>query len=101
MGGKLSAEEASRLIAEDFVEFGASGKMWTKKEIVAAISQWEPNECVVEDFTVRELSEVVCLVTYRVLGTDKAPLPFSLRSSIWRHNGGTWQIIFHQGTNVK
>jgi hypothetical protein len=42
VGGKLSAEDASLLIAEDFLEFGASGKVWTKDEIIAAISQWEP-----------------------------------------------------------
>ena len=101
VGGKLSAEDASLLIAEDFLEFGASGKVWTKDEIIAAISQWEPNVRVIENFTVRELSAAVCLVTYRVVGTNKERLPFSLRSSIWRNNGETWDIIFHQGTNVK
>jgi hypothetical protein len=32
VGIKLSAEDASLLIAEDFVEFGASGKVWTKTD---------------------------------------------------------------------
>jgi hypothetical protein len=36
VGRRLSAEEASSLIAEDFVEFGASGKVWSKAEIIAA-----------------------------------------------------------------
>jgi hypothetical protein len=54
VGRKLSAEDASPFIAEDFVEFGASGKVWTKAEIIAAMSQWEPVERVIEDFTVRE-----------------------------------------------
>jgi hypothetical protein len=101
VGGKLSAEDASSPIAEDFVEFGASGKVWSKAEIIAAMSQWAPIQRIVEDFAVRELGASVCLVTYKVIGVDRHPSPFSLRSSIWRNNGEAWQIVFHQGTNVK
>jgi hypothetical protein len=101
VGRKLSAEDASSLIADDFLEFGASGKVWTKAEIISAMSQWDPIERIVEDFTVREMSASVCLVRYKVIGVDRRPSPFSLRSSIWRNNGETWQIVFHQGTSVK
>jgi hypothetical protein len=100
VGRKLSAEDASSLIAEDFVEFGSSGKIWSKADIIAAMSEWSPIERIVEDFRVHELSASVCLVTYKVVGVGQ-PFPFSLRSSVWRNNGTTWQIIFHQGTNVK
>ena len=34
VGRKLSAEDASSLIADDFVEFGSSGKVWSKAEII-------------------------------------------------------------------
>ena len=95
VGRCLSADEASSLIAEDFVEFGASGKVWSKAEIIAAMSQWAPIERIVEDFTVQELSASVCLVTYKVVGVDKQASPFSLRSSIWRYIGERWQIVFH------
>jgi hypothetical protein len=98
---KLSVEDASSLIADDFLEFGASGKVWTKTEIISAMSRWKSIERIVENFTVRELSASVCLVTYKVIAVDRQPSPFSLRSSIWRNNGETWQIIFHQGTSVK
>jgi hypothetical protein len=101
VGRKLSAEDAFSLIAEDFLEFGASGKVWTKTEIISAMSQWVPTERIVEDFRVHELSASVCLVTYRVIGVDRQPFAFSLRSSIWRSSGKTWQIVFHHGTNVK
>ena len=100
---RLSAEDAGSLIAEDFVEFGASGKVWSKAEIIAAMSQWAPIERIVEDFRVRVLSASICLVTYKVIGVtkDRQASPFSLRSSIWRYTGERWQIVFHQGTNVK
>jgi hypothetical protein len=101
VGKRLSAEEASSLIAEDFVEFGSSGKVWSKAEIIEAMSQWNPIERIVENFRVRELSASVCLVTYKVIGVDRQASLFSLRSSIWRNNGETWQIVFHQGTSVK
>jgi Uncharacterized protein conserved in bacteria len=100
VGRKLSAEDASSLIAEDFVEFGASGKVWSKTEIIASMSQWPPIERIVENFSVRELSDSVCLVTYKSVGVKGQASPFSLRSSIWRHTGERWQIVFHQGTNV-
>jgi hypothetical protein len=90
VGGKVSAEEAAALIADDFVEFGASGKVWSREEVVAAISQWPASDRKLENFSVRELSAAVCLVTYRA--------DSSLRSSIWRRIGDRWQMIFHQGT---
>ena len=84
VGRRLSAEDAGSLIAEDFVEFGASGKVWSKAEIIAAMSQWAPIERIVEDFRVRVLSASICLVTYKVIGVtkDRQASPFSLRSSI-------------------
>jgi hypothetical protein len=101
VGKKLSAEDALSLIAEEFIEFGASGKIWTKAEIIAAMAEWEPIDRIVEDFTVRQLSADICLVTYKVRGADRQPSRCSLRSSIWRNNGKRWQLIFHQGTTVK
>jgi hypothetical protein len=71
-------------------EFGASGKVWSKTELVTAISQEPASERRLEDFRVRELSASVWLATYRT-GS-------SLRSSIWRRAGDSWQMIFHQGT---
>jgi hypothetical protein len=102
-GGRLSVEDASSLIAEDFVEFGASGKVWSKAEIIAAMSQWTPSDRIVANFRVRELSASVCLITYESIAVTKQrkdPLP-SLRSSIWRRTSDRWEIVFHQGTIVR
>ena len=103
VGRRLSAEDVSSLIAEDFVEFGTSGKVWSKVEIIAAMSHWAPIERTVEDFTVRELGASVCPVTCKSIGVAKGRqrLPYSLRSSIWQYTGERWQIIFHQRTGVR
>ena len=90
IGRTISIAEASTLIADDFIEIGVSGTVWTKAKIVPAMTDWPPTEREIEDFSVRELSPSVCLTIYR-LGS-------SLRSSVWRKNGDRWQIIFHQGT---
>ena len=98
-GKKVSSEEAASLIADDFVEFGASGKVWSKTDILAMMSEWSPIERTVEDFRVRELSPSVCLITYKS-STSGRP-SYTLRSSLWRNEGGAWRIVFHQGTSVK
>jgi hypothetical protein len=81
------------LIAEDFVEFGRSGRIWTAlsiKEILEA----PPGEAVrIEQFEVAELAEGVVLATYVIPGP-----PSVNRSSIWVHQGGRWLLRFHQGT---
>ena len=99
VGKKLSADEASVLIAEDFVEFGSSGRIWSRAEIIAAMSEWDATERIVDDFRVRDLSPSLCLVTYKSSALGKPGL--SLRSSLWRKDGDRWRIIFHQGTAVK
>jgi hypothetical protein len=92
VGGTISVDEARALIADDFVEIGSSGRVWSKAQIVAAMAEWPANDSRIEGFHVRELGASVCLVTYRI-GS-------SLRSSIWRRNAERWQIIFHQGTRA-
>jgi hypothetical protein len=99
VGKKLPADEISAIIAEDFVEFGSSGKIWSRAEIIAAMSKWEAIERIVDDFRVRDLSPSLCLVTYKSSASGKPG--FSLRSSLWRKDGDGWRIIFHQGTAVK
>jgi hypothetical protein len=99
-GQALSAEEAAELIADDFFEFGASGKVWRKSDIVAAIATWPAIERVVKNFVVTELGPSTCLVTYESSSSshDLGDRSRSLRSSIWRRSNGRWQIMFHQGT---
>jgi hypothetical protein len=100
VGERLHPDEAEALIADEFVEFGASGKVWRKAEIVEALLGWESIARVVEDFTVRNLGESAYLVTYRSnrIDPNSEERKSTLRSSVWKRVGGRWQIIFHQGT---
>ena len=81
------------LIAEDFVEFGRSGRTWTAQSIKEILGA-PPGEAVrMEDFEVAELADGVVLATYVIPGP-----PSVNRSSIWIHRGGRWLLRFHQGT---
>jgi hypothetical protein len=84
------------LLANSFVEFGSSGRVYTKSEIVAELSAETQQEVEAFDFATRELAPGVVQVTYgsRRNGDE------TLRSSIWLNGDKGWQIVFHQGTKV-
>lgn len=82
------------LIADGFLEFGASGRTWDEVSMRQTLAGATPMPAVdLEDFIVEALADDVALVTYR-LGP---PRP-SNRSSVWVLRGGRWQVRFHQGT---
>jgi len=94
---RRSANLVSRLLADEFIEFGSSGAIYDKRCIVEALQQEAPSTTVrMVDFTARPLTSDIVLVTYRSIreGTCKS----HLRSSIWKLIADQWQMIFHQGT---
>jgi GNAT superfamily N-acetyltransferase len=97
---RSSAEEMTRLLADDFLEFGASGRMFDKALIVGSVSREEPVEFSVADFEVRLLAPEIALATYRLCSRTLAgeSRRFSLRSSLWIRAGDRWLLRFHQGT---
>ncbi|CAM2070104.1 DUF4440 domain-containing protein [Sulfidibacter corallicola] len=98
-----SAARLGALLAEDFVEFGSSGRVWQRAEIIDDVVSEEEEPGVarfISDFIAKRLAENVVLTTYRC--TRRSPsgeVRVSLRSSVWRKSGeGSWQMCFHQGT---
>ena len=91
------------ILAEDFLEFGSSGRVWTRKSIIELLSKetaFQPP--AIEEFRCAFLTGDVTLVTYRTVRTDpdSGEILASLRSSIWRNESGTWRMRFHQGTRT-
>jgi hypothetical protein len=97
---RLNEDELSTLLADDFVEFGASGIAWTKAEVITGLQNEAFVPRLISNFVVKPLSGEVMLVTYlcRSAPTDQDREVNSLRSSIWRMYGNEWQMVFHQGT---
>lgn len=91
------------LLSEDFVEFGSSGRIWTRDQIFDLLATERFIPVKVEDFHCSLLSEGVALVTYRAVRTDAltGAANSSLRSSIWTKISGRWRLRFHQGTRVQ
>ena len=92
-----SEEDLNRLLADDFLEYGKSGSVYTKKNVIEALLQEEDNIIItLFDFEVKLLAENVILALYKTKTSNSKVV---LRSSIWKkHITLGWQIIFHQGT---
>jgi hypothetical protein len=93
-----SRARVSELIADDFVEFGKSGAVYHKEEILNALEDEQIDlEIEVSEFVARELSSDVVLVTYKSTAEGLT----ANRSSIWVKRDCRWQMTFHQGTTIK
>ena len=78
------------LIADDFVEFGKSGRVWTAASVRDVLEGTPTEPVAIEDFDVAELADGVVLTTYVTPG----PPPVD-RSSIWVRRSGRWMIRIH------
>lgn len=89
------------LLHPDFVEFGSSGRVWTRHEIIEelAISP-DPGPLVVTEMEVRRVAADCIVVTYRTEPTEPSePCEHrAVRSSWWVLTDLGWQVRFHQGT---
>jgi hypothetical protein len=88
-------------LAADFLEFGASGRVYDKATIIQALDDGPLRDVLsAEGFQVKWLSEDAALLTYQSTRIDSSneSVARAFRSSIWRWIGDRWQIVFHQGT---
>ena len=98
---RQSRERVAALIADDFVEIGASGRIYDKAQIVDGLAQERfapPATRTADDFQCRMLTDGLALLTYKALHVEAAVETRTLRSSIWKFEHGRWQLMFHQGT---
>ena len=100
---RRSRADLGELLADDFREFGSSGRVFDKGQIIEALQKEQPGLSIqLEDFQAITLAEDVVLLTYRgtCKGANSDKVSRSLRTSIWRRLNGQWQVVFHQGTVV-
>ena len=93
-------EELARLLADDFLEFGSSGRVFDRQEVTATLPRQSKEQFALTEFQVRLLAPTIALAMYRVArpGEQHEAPQGSLHSSIWRWAAGRWQMVFHQGT---
>ena len=92
---RTSPEKMTKLLADDFFEFGSSGNIWYKEDQLNGDDGMKL-EMIIDNFEIHSLAENVALTTYRILDSTRNRL--TLRSSIWKNRDGKWQMFFHQGT---
>jgi hypothetical protein len=92
----------SAFLADDFVEFGASGRIWTREQILDQLATEDYTPPAMLDFRCRIIAPGVALVCYQTKRLDAASgrRAATLRSSLWTKESGEWLIRFHQGTRA-
>jgi hypothetical protein len=93
-------------LADGFTEFGASGRAYRRDVMIELLLRKEDStdggELHSADYALTPISSDAVLLTYRTWrrqpdGAER----HVLRSSIWKHDGQRWQMLFHQGTPIE
>ena len=66
---RRNREQVSGLLAQDFVEFGSSGRVWTREETLELLATETYAPPAVEDLECRMIAADAALVTYRAVRT--------------------------------
>jgi len=98
---RASAEKLDELIAGDFIEYGSSGLVYNKTDILKRLPQGNSPAYTLSDFEMIVLSEEIVQTRFKTNrvnldGTETS----SLRTSLWRNTNNNWQMFFHQGTII-
>ncbi|WP_417433542.1 DUF4440 domain-containing protein [Hoeflea sp.] len=100
--GNREAIEA--LLAEGFIEIGASGGVYERAAVIDSLMEeggGGDNDDQLESFNYAlvPVADSAVLLTYETKRTYGNGVTLrALRSSIWKHDGRKWQMLFHQGT---
>ena len=87
-----------RVLHAEFTEFGASGRTYTRADIVATPEIPFEARLPLPNFDARELTEAAVLITY-VSDVDYGDSVVTAnRTSIWIRTPAGWQLRHHQGT---
>ena len=83
-------------MADEFCEFGKSGRVYDKPAILKSLAAEPPGHPLIEssEYVLTPISADAALLTYRSISAGAT----ALRSSLWIYRDARWQMLFHQGT---
>ena len=93
----------NELLAQEFVEFGSSGKIFDKRSIISMLIHSTATERFeVQDFRLVSSNQHQGLAVYTCSAYAESGevLRLSNRSSFWVLRDARWQLLFHQGTKT-
>lgn len=94
---RRSAAAVEDLLDPEFREIGASGRLWTRAEMAAALAgdlSDEEGSIAATEFHGMALAPDLVLLTYVSDRNGRR----ARRSSVWRRSKGSWRVLHHQGT---
>jgi hypothetical protein len=84
--------------ATDFFEFGRSGRVYTRKQIIRVDSQPIDAVLPLQNLAIRPIDRNTVQVTYDSQVRYDSVVEYGRRSSIWSRTESGWVLRFHQGT---
>ena len=100
---RSSAAALGALLDPEFTEAGASGRWWTRAEILtelpageAAAASTGPDRIADHAMAGRRLAADVIMLTFETNNQGRR----ARRVSLWRRSGGRWRVLYHQGTLI-
>lgn len=84
--------------ADDFVEFGRSGRVYSREQIICVDSCPIQAVLPLPNLAIRLLDEDTAQITYDSQVTYDGVVEHARRSSIWSRRTSGWVMRFHQGT---
>jgi hypothetical protein len=84
------------LLAEDFIEVGASGRVWDLASTLELLDAESAEDPVIEvhDLTGRAVGDGFVMARW---DSDRAGRR-ARRTSLWRRDSAGWRLVHHQGT---
>ena len=94
-------DSLAALLAPGFREYGSSGREYDAETVLEGLLAQERPKVRFTNFRVVRVGVDAALVTYvSHMAPGPGSKPPALRSSLWQRHGGSWQLLFHQGTRV-
>lgn len=94
---RKDAGRMSELLSDEFMEFGSSGGVVKKNDVLKSAERPGTVFYQLSDFDFKMLGDTHILVTYRSVTSSQV---VALRSSIWAKEYGGWKMMHHQSTVV-
>ena len=84
--------------AQDFVEFGRSGRVYTRADIICTDAHPIQATLPLPDLAFRPLDNDTVQLTYNSEVVYDGVREYARRSSVWSRTPSGWVMRFHQGT---
>lgn len=86
-----SPTQLDDLLCDEFIEIGQSGTIYSKDDIINALSKDPHTKAKFSNFDIQSLSENLILAKYTSRNVRVVQ-----RFSLWERRGGSWQMLYHE-----